>query len=295
MHSGKTNITNIPAPIQADGKSCLVLIYPKGPDMGRQFALNQNEIIIGRDDSCDIQIDISSVSRNHLKISKKDTEWIVEDLGSTNGSYLNDNPIQKSTLRNSDFLKIGSVIFKFLTGTSIESSYYEEIYRLTIIDALTGIHNHRYLTEFLEREVARSSRHHLPLSVLLLDIDHFKNVNDEFGHPMGDAVLRELTQRIRPYIRREELFARYGGEEFMIIMPNTLLEKAMTFSEKIRNAIESAPFTSRNLSLSLTISIGVSSFHGNQKMDPDQLIKQSDFNLYQAKKAGRNNVIGSQL
>ena len=81
----------------------------------------------------------------------------------------------------------------------------------------------------------------------------------------------------------------------MIIMPNTLLEKAMTFSEKIRNAIESAPFTSRNLSLSLTISIGVSSFHGNQKMDPDQLIKQSDFNLYQAKKAGRNNVIGSQL
>src|SRR4029078_13575900 len=160
--------------------------------------------------------------------------WSVEDLQSPNGSYVNDVPVTRSVLRDADFLKIGAAIFKFLTGTGVEASYYEEIYRMTIVDALTGAYNKRYFLEFLEREIARCARYRRPLSLLMFDIDHFKAINDKHGHRPVDSVLRELSRRLLQRGRREELLARYGGEEFAAVLPETDLNGARTFGEQIR-------------------------------------------------------------
>src|SRR4030095_8609 len=152
---------------------------------------------------------------------------MVEDLGSTNGSYVNDVPVQRSVLRDNDFLKIGAAIFKFLSCAGVEASYYEEIYRMTIIDGLTGAHNKRYFLEFLEREAARCARHRRPVSLRMFAIDHFKKINDTHGHLTGDYVLKEMSKRLLGRVRREELLARYGGEEVRTGRPATASARAL--------------------------------------------------------------------
>src|SRR5207237_10447404 len=135
--------------------------------------------------------------------------YYLEDLQSTNGTFLNDQPAAMSKLRDGDYLRVGNCIFRYLAGGNVEAEYHEEIYRLTIIDGLTGIHNKRYLLEFLDRELSRSARHQRPLSLILLDLDRFKEVNDRLGHLAGDKTLREVVACISTAIRKEELFSRY--------------------------------------------------------------------------------------
>ena len=161
MSEWKTRITKVQVvkPKAEAGEACLVLVYPPGADMGKKFPLSRSEIVLGRGSDCDIQVDRDSVSRRHARVFRQADQWMVEDLQSTNGSYVNDVPVQRSILKDNDFLKIGAAIFKFLSGAGVESSYYEEIYRMTIIDGLTGAHNKRAFLEFLEREIARCARH----------------------------------------------------------------------------------------------------------------------------------------
>ena len=293
MTEWKTRITKV-QPVKAQvggGNACLVLIYPPGPDMGRRFLLDKNEIVLGRGSDCDIHVDRDSVSRRHARVYREGNQWMLQDLDSTNGSYVNDMPVQRAPIRDSDFLKIGAAIFKFLSGTSIETSYYEEIYRMTIIDALTGAHNKRYFIEFLEREIARCSRYGRPLSLLMFDIDHFKQINDTHGHLTGDYVLREMSGRLLGRIRKEELLARYGGEEFACVLPETTHEGALHFGEQIRQIVGGQPFQYEGDTFTVTISVGVATLDG-ESMDPLSFIKRADSNLYRAKHEGRNRVIG---
>jgi two-component system, cell cycle response regulator len=293
MSEWKTRITKVQVVKQSSsgGEACLVLIYPPGPDMGRRFALTRNEIVLGRGSDCDIQVDRDSVSRRHARVFRAGEQWLVEDLGSTNGTYVNDVPVTKSALRDSDFVKIGAAIFKFLTGSGIEASYHEEIYRMTIVDGLTGAHNKRYFLEFLEREIARCARYRRPLSLLMFDIDHFKAINDQHGHLTGDFVLREMSRRLLGRIRREELLARYGGEEFAAVLPETDHNGARIFGEQIRRLVCDEPFEYEGDKFPVTVSVGISTLEG-QDMDAMSFIKLADDNLYRAKREGRNRVIG---
>jgi diguanylate cyclase (GGDEF)-like protein len=200
-------------------------------------------------------------------------------------------PVSRSPLLDSNFLKIGAAIFKFLTGAGIEASYHEEIYRMTIIDGLTGVHNKRYFLEFLEREIARCARHQRPLSLLMFDIDHFKQINDTHGHLTGDYVLKEMSRRLRDRIRKEELLARYGGEEFAAVQPETDHVGSMTFAEQVRQIVGGEPFEYEGDRFQITVSVGVYTLYG-QAADSLSFIKQADENLYRAKRAGRNRVIG---
>src|SRR5512140_2148948 len=120
----KTRITKVQVvkPRVEAGEACLVLIYPPGPDMGKRFPLTRNEVVLGRGADCDVQVDRDSVSRRHARVFRDGEAWMCEDLGSTNGSYVNDVPVQRSVLRDADFLKIGAAIFKFLTGAGVEAS-----------------------------------------------------------------------------------------------------------------------------------------------------------------------------
>src|SRR5437868_150424 len=203
------------APKGAD-EACLVEIY--GPTLGRKFTLAAVETIIGRGETCEIVLELDNVSRKHCSLLLKPDGVFLRDNGSTNGTYLNSLEVRGETpLRSGDLIKVGGAIFKFLFGGelgSIEAQYHEEIYRLTIIDGLTQVYNKRYLLEFLEREMARCLRHQRDLSLVIFDIDHFKKINDTFGHLAGDYCLRELASALKSRIRKEECFARYGGEEF---------------------------------------------------------------------------------
>lgn len=299
MSEWKTRITKVQVvkpktTTSEDG--ALVLIYPPGPDMGRRWELGSDEIVVGRGSDCDIQIDRDSVSRRHARVFRVGDQWHVEDLGSTNGSYINDVPIQKSPLRDLDFVKIGSAIFKFLSGSGVERSYHEEIYRMTIIDGLTGAHNKRYFLEFLEREIARCSRYGRPLSLLMFDIDLFKKINDTHGHLTGDYVLKEMCRRLLGRIRKEELLARYGGEEFAAVLPETDHGGAMQFGEQLRTIIGAEPFEYEGDRFTVTISVGVATMTndnvGPTNLDPAEFIRMADENLYKAKHGGRNQVVG---
>jgi len=271
-------------------EACLVAIYPTGPFMGTRYKLANDTLIVGRDDTSDIHIDDPSVSRRHAEIRPGIAGHYIVDLQSTNGTFVNDRPATVHKFKDGDYLRVGNWIFRYLSGGNVESQYHEEIYRLTILDALTGAHNKRSLLEFLDRELARSARHRRPLSLILFDIDHFKAINDQLGHLAGDYALRELSSCVRGATDREQLFARYGGEEFAIVMPETEQDRAVQMAERLRTLLEQHAFEYDGKSFPVTISLGVFTTWGEMVLSPTELIRQADEKLYLAKNNGRNCV-----
>jgi diguanylate cyclase (GGDEF)-like protein len=270
--------------------ACVVHIYPTGPGMGTRYPLTDAPVVLGRGNDCDIRINDHSVSRRHARIQPGADGYYAVDLQSTNGTYVNDVPASICKLKDGDYLRVGNCIYRYLAGGNVEAEYHEEIYRLTIIDALTDIHNKRYLLEFLDRELSRSARHSRPLALILLDLDRFKAINDDLGHLGGDFTLREVASCIKSSIRKEELFARYGGEEFAIVLPETTLEGAVSVAERLRTRVEKHTFQYEGRTYPLTISLGVITTTGDAAMTPHELIRQADEKLYQAKNEGRNRV-----
>src|SRR5262249_12346294 len=252
----------------ANGQNaCLVHIYPTGTNMGQRYPLGDTPLVIGRGEDCDIRIQDHSVSRKHARIEPAQDGVFVSDLVSTNGTFINDRPIAGTVLiHDGDYLRIGNCIYRFLVGGNVEAEYHEEIYRLTIIDALTQIHNQRAFVEFLDRELVRSSRHSRPLAMLMLDIDMFKTVNDDLGHLAGDFALRELASLVNAAVRREDLFARYGGEEFALVLVESAKKEAMDVAERLRTVIAEHRFTFEASPFHLTVSIGVASTTGDETL-----------------------------
>ncbi len=278
--------------------ACLVVI--NGADLGKKYLLAQSSTVIGRSSKVDIQIDEESISRSHAVIDNYGDVVIARDLESTNGTYVNDSPVRERRLHDGDQIKIGRTIFKFLSGSNVEAQYHDEIYKLTTTDGLTQIFNKRYFLKEMEREMSRSLRYDRELSLVMCDIDHFKGINDTYGHLAGDHVLRQVAKRITEHIRRDDIFARYGGEEFAMLLPELGRVKAAQLGEKLRKLIESEPFFFDNISIPVTISMGVSdlteykgvvSTIDLEDINPFAFIKLSDDRLYQAKQSGRNRIV----
>lgn len=283
----------------ARGEACLVVI--SGAELGKKYALAQSSTLIGRSPKTDIQLDEDAVSRNHAMIVNEGPRIMVRDLGSTNGTYVNDVPIKELELRDADQLKIGRTIFKFLSGSNIEHAYHEEIYRLTTVDGLTQVFNKRYFMENIEREMSRSLRYARNLSLVMIDLDHFKQTNDTYGHLAGDFVLKQVAQHINRNIRRDDVLARYGGEEFALVCPETDKMQAVQLAEKLRVQIEAQHFTFDGVRIPVTLSAGVIDlveYCQRTNTDPTDgevrifdFIKLADDRLYMAKRGGRNRVI----
>jgi diguanylate cyclase (GGDEF)-like protein len=292
----KTRVTAIvqkPATSEGPrGGDCLVVIYTKEPSLlGKRFVLDISPMRIGRGAENHIVLEGDSVSRRHAHIEQRGNVWWAVDDGSTNGTYINDEQISREMgLANGDRIKVGPTIFKYLSGQDVEAQYHEEIYRMTIIDGLTGAHVKRYLLEALEKEIIRARRHARDLSFMMFDIDHFKKINDYHGHLAGDFVLKELARIVQARIRRDEVFARYGGEEFAIILPETNLEGAKALSEGLREKVEQSRFVFQGEQIHVTISIGVAVLQEQDRTSMD-LIKNADTKLYEAKRGGRNRVV----
>src|SRR4029079_3734466 len=232
--------------------------YTKEPTLlGKRFVLDDNPTRVGRGADNQIVLDGDSVSRRQAHFEQRPTGWLVVDDGSTNGTYCNDEQISREmVLKNGDRVKVGPTIFKFLSGADVEAQYHEEIYRMTIIDGLTQIHNKRFLYEALDQEIVRGRRHKRPLAVVLFDIDHFKRINDMHGHLAGDFVLKEVARIVQARIRRDEVFARYGGEEFSIVLPETSLEGAVSLGETLRQKVADNAFVFQADSIKVTVSLG---------------------------------------
>lgn len=271
--------------------ACVVHIYPTGSGMGARYPLTDSPVVLGRGNDCDIRINDHSVSRRHARIQPGADGYYAVDLQSTNGTFVNDVPASICKLKDGDYLRVGNCIYRFLAGGNVEAEYHEEIYRLTIIDALTETHNKRYLVEFLDRELSRSERYARPLSLIMFDLDRFKAINDELGHLGGDFTLREMAACVKTCVRKEELFARYGGEEFVIVLPETNLEGAVAVAERLRVMVEKHNFQYEGKAYPLTVSIGVAATDGSRPLSPSDLIGEADQKLFEAKHQGRNRVV----
>jgi diguanylate cyclase (GGDEF)-like protein len=275
----------------AAGTACLVSIY--GPSLGRRWSLEREETVIGRDAGCDVSLPIDTVSRRHCVVRVRGGSVLLEDQGSTNGTAIGDDavpPREEAALRSGDRIRVGSAILKFLCGGDVESLYREEIYRTMIADGLTGAHSRRYLNEFLEREIARSRRHARPLSLVLLDVDHFKELNDRSGQMTGDDVLQEIASLVRSQVRREDCFARVGGDAFAIALTETDLPAARLFAERLRGTIEVNDFTADGETLAVTVSAGVAA--AGPTSERADLFAAAEARLNDAKSAGRNRSAG---
>ena len=267
-------------------KSCLVKIHPAVLGEGL-IDLPEHRFLVGRSSDCHLSLsEDQAVSRQHSYFERRADGFVVVDLASTNGTYVNDEPINERTLATGDLIRIGSHIFKYLSN-DVEAQYHQTIFSMIVTDGLTGVFSRRYFEEAREREVVRSQRHRRPLSLVMFDIDHFKSVNDEHSHLVGNEVLREVCRRVAPSIRRDEVFARWGGEEFAVLLPEANREQATVFAERIRRLIADAPIVVGSVELPITVSLGVGSMSGGQG-DGHDLVLDADRNLLRAKAAGRN-------
>jgi diguanylate cyclase (GGDEF)-like protein len=283
-----TAISKISAKV-THGPTALVIIY--GIDLGKQFRLTEQQYTIGRSSKSSIVLEQDEVSRIHATVVREADGYIVRDNGSTNGTFVNDEAVKERLLKDGDLIKIGRTIFKYLAGGNLEAQYHEEIYRMTTTDGLTQIYNARFFREALEREVDRAQRYERKLSLALLDLDHFKQVNDQFGHLAGDYVLHECALLMRPNVRRHDVLARYGGDEFALILPEIEHDDAETVIDKLRNLINSHHFEFDGALLPVALSAGVASLRRDIK-DATQLFEEADDRLYHAKASGRNRTSG---
>lgn len=271
------------------GKGCLLKIFPTEISHG-PIELPNGRFVMGRGLGCDMVLHDESVSREHVAIEFRADGYLIRDLRSTNGTFVNEARVTERLLRDGDRVRVGGCIFKFLAGNNLEAQYHEQVYSMMISDALTGVHNKWFLMESLKRELIHAHRRGHPLSLVLFDLDHFKKINDVHGHLVGDFVLREVTSRIRPRVRGDEVFARYGGEEFAIVLPETALDDAIGFADRLRAIVADTPVNVHGVNVDVTISIGIAVYLGDTEIEPDELIAAADNKLYQAKRTGRNRV-----
>jgi diguanylate cyclase (GGDEF)-like protein len=265
------------------------LVIIQGEPIGQRLDLGECPAIIGRSPECEMQIAHPSVSRQHCRIWRTKEGYRIQDLNSTNKTFVNDQPVIEAELKDGDLITVGTSVLKFMEQSSIEARYHEELYQLATIDPLTELYNRRQYQELLGKEFARTLSRGQPLALLLIDIDHFKAINDRHGHPAGDTVLKRVAGALLEQTRADLILARIGGEEFAAILPEHTLAEAAAFAERLRHAVESLELDVDAIPQPVTISIGVAPRTPAMAGVAD-LMRAADAELYRAKQAGRNRV-----
>ncbi len=274
--------------IGGNHEACLVVI--RGARLGSRIVLGQQAIVIGRSVEADFQISDRSISRRHCRIVRQDNDFWIEDLGSTNKTYVNNESIERHLLSDGDHVQLSQTVLKFIDEGNIEAGYHSELHETTIRDPLTGLYNRRHLMAVLETELAKAIRNpDRPLSLIIMDIDFFKEINDNDGHVAGDAILGQLARVLADRVRDTDTLARIGGEEFAIILPDTDRSQAVVLAEEICNRVAARRYPIEDGERSVTLSAGVAQWHPDMA-DLSGLLRATDERLYQAKEQGRNQV-----
>ena len=275
-----------------DAPPALVCLVGPTEAVGKQWLITKPDMTIGRSTDCDIYVNDVSLSRSHAKIMQAGFDVVIMDMNSTNKTSVNDQmavPMAQRKLHNSDRIKAGNVIFKFLEKGSIEIVANQKISEKSQKDALTGAYSKGALLEKGPEIIQRAKNLGEPLSVITFDIDFFKKVNDNFGHPGGDYVLRELGKLMQArLVRANDYFARFGGEEFVTLLQATNIKTASEVAERIRQTVEQHEFIFEGKRVPVTISIGVAQFNSTDTWE--SVYDRADKALYSSKQNGRNKV-----
>ena len=295
--SDKTEYTLGAGPVEeevAEKRPCLVMV--RGDYIGQVYELSKDVIMVGRSDDVDLVISDSSISRKHAMIVHRPDGFFLSDLGSTNGSFVNKEVVDEPLpLHEGDKVAIGQVVFKFTYQDKDDTEYHLMLRNMAIKDGLTRIYNKRYFMEVLEKECEYNRRNQVGLALILFDIDHFKQINDTWGHPAGDYILKSLSQLIETEARGYDVFARYGGEEFAFLLRGAPLAAAVNLAERVRQEIASHVFVYDEVELKVTVSHGVAHWDGHEPKEDIELIEAADKLLYKAKESGRNRVCHEPL
>jgi diguanylate cyclase (GGDEF)-like protein len=270
------------------------LIVLAGGSVGEMYRLEPGgDVVIGRGRGATIRIDDEGVSRSHAKLSTRGLEVLVEDLQSANGTRVNGERLKaRRLLKDGDKITLGSTtIMKFTYGDDLEENFQRNLLDAALRDALTKAFNKGYFLDRLKTELSFATRHEVPLSLVMLDVDHFKKINDTFGHPAGDEVLVKLASAVRENIPKEAVFARYGGEEFAVLCRKVTVADAGVLAERLRREISAMLVEYEGKRIAVTMSAGVAGVPSVTASGADKLIAAADAALYEAKKQGRNCVV----
>jgi len=265
-----------------------LLLVLSGTRLGHRLVLGDAVVDIGRGSAAGLILDADSISRKHARIERFGGGHKIVDLGSTNGTYVNGARVKEQILKDGDRIGIGKALLKYLAGGNIEGAYHEEVQRLMRFDPLTNISNKRHFDESLRLSVFTAAGAAKPLSLIVFDLDHFKKVNDTYGHMAGDAVLCGATAAVQTILSPTELFGRVGGEEFAVVCEDADLQSALERAEAIRRAVSREPYAFEEKRLPVTVSAGVAQLAGAE--EAEGLFDRADAQLYAAKGAGRNCV-----
>jgi len=234
-----------------------------------------------------------SVTTEHARLLRRPDGVYIEALPSGGGTFLNDVQLTgMAKLVDGDKLRFGSTtLVKFSMVDELEERALLTLFELTLRDPLTRLYNRRYFDRRAHDEFSFAQRHGTALAVLLIDIDLFKRVNDQFGHPVGDAVLEAVAKRIGDVMRPEDVLARYGGEEFIVLARSTSSSNAEILGERIRRGVQSLALDAAGDALRVTVSVGVASLDSDTRFGScEELVAAADSALYAAKRAGRNRL-----
>lgn len=292
MSTDETIITSIEGLKEAEVKHPY-LTFIAGPRLGELVRIEKEVCVVGRSPDCDLWIEDGAISRRHFRIKFRKNKVTVEDLGSTNGTYVNGEKIgAESELKDGDKIQISrGTIFELNYLDATRSLSEQKRYEMGVMDPVTNIYNKRFFLDRIREEFSFAKRKNGTLAVIMLDIDHFKQLNDRYGHLAGDAVLQKVCAEISKTVRTGDVFARYGGEEFAVIMRDTEKEAALHLAERMRRVIADMTVEHKGEKVRLTISCGVAVMEEGFK-DYMELIARADEFLYQSKKGGRNRVTG---
>lgn len=264
-----------------------------GSSVGEMFKLTDGNTVIGRSGDADITIVDEGISRRHCEVNMQPSDGVViRDRNSTNGTFVNGKRVDDRVLENGDKVQLGSTtILKFTYHDPVEESFQRNMFEAALRDGLTRAFNKKYFQERLLAEFSYAMRHGTYLTLLMMDLDFFKNVNDTYGHLAGDAVLQDMSKRIIDSIRTEDVFARYGGEEFVVIGRGIRVHEGAILAERLRDLVARTPYEFNGHSFRVTISIGVAGVPDPRIQESDHLVAAADKALYEAKKRGRNRVV----
>jgi diguanylate cyclase (GGDEF)-like protein len=283
-------LTAVPGDSALRNRPCLTVLT--GTATGQTFKLPRGNAEIGRAQDSLVRLVDDGVSRQHARLRLETDQLWVEDLGSRNGTFVNGAKItEKTPLRDGDKIQVGrTTVLRFAYHDEIDESFHENLMSSALRDPLTRLFNKRYFLDRLDSELKFARRHETSVSLLMLDIDHFKKINDTHGHLAGDAVLINFANVLTRAVRNEDVVARFGGEEIAVILRAIPLEPALHLAERLRKLVEQTVTPFGGLELRATVSLGAAGYPATRAETIEALIQAADKALYRAKDAGRNRV-----
>lgn len=269
-----------------------LLVRVRGAELGRVTLLSPERMRVGRSQECELWLSDDGVSRKHASLIREGNHYVVEDEGSANGTFIGGTRITRHELNDGDVIQFGpQAVFRYSLSDESQEALLRQLYDASVTDALTGAHNREHFDTQLRAELSYARRHNTDVSLVIFDADHFKKVNDNYGHQVGDAVLIEIAKVVRGTVRGEDVFARYGGEEFALVLRGIDIDGCGAVAERLRERIAALKIQTDRGVLSVTVSAGCSSLSTSEDKTPEGLIATADRRLYGAKHAGRNRVV----